>query len=45
MIEYLRYNDAAPDGQPLELFAVMPWSTYVEHMSTDGFYEDEITPL
>ena len=36
-------HDSAPDGMPLELFAGMPWSEYVQQMITDGTYGDHLT--
>lgn len=43
VVEYLSYNDAGPEGYPLELYAATPWSNYLGGMSRDGSYGDEIT--
>ena len=43
VITYLTTNDLDSRGFPLELFAGMPWSEYLQDMARDGTYGDEIT--
>ena len=43
VIKYLREHDRLPDGYPMELFMDMSWNQYINEMSTDGTYGDEIT--
>lgn len=43
VIEYLRQHSTLPDGYPIGRFLDVPWEQYVDGMSRDGAYGDEIT--
>ena len=43
IVEYLENNPTDTEGFPLELYAGVPWSQYLQSMATDGTYDDQIT--
>ena len=43
VVQYLSHNPNAEDGSPLELFAAMPWSEYLNTMSQNSTYGDQLT--
>ena len=43
IVQYLENNPTDPEGFPLELYAGVPWSQYLQSMTTDGTYGDQIT--
>ena len=43
IVQYLEQHPYNSEGQPLEYFAGMPWSEYLEEMAQSGTYGDHIT--
>ena len=43
IVEYLEKNPTATEGFPLELYAGVLWSQYLQSMATDGTCGDQIT--
>ena len=43
VVQYLSDNPNAVDGSPLELFAAMPWSEYLNTMAQNSTYGDQLT--
>ena len=43
IVQYLENNSNDTEGFPLELYAGVLWSQYLQSMATDGIYGDQIT--
>ena len=43
IVQYLENNPTDTEGFPLELYAGVPWSQYLQSMAIDGTYGDQIT--
>ena len=43
IVQYLENNPTDTEGFPLELYAGVPWSQYLQSMAMDGTYGDQIT--
>ena len=43
IVTYLEHHSVNIEGVPLELFAGMPWSKYLQAMANDGTYGDQLT--
>ena len=43
IVQYLENNLTDTEGFPLELYAGVPWSQYLQSMAMDGTHGDQIT--